>query len=139
MMRDRIRMARESMHLTQEELGIKSGSSGTTVRNWESGRTTPTDKNILKISQVLGKSVPWLKGEVPVDHVTVIGEIKSAKFPIDDHPGAIGAFGRSSPPLVRVGNDATSLQSIKGVDESKVRYAADPEAFYQEEIHSARG
>lgn len=68
MVSERIRIARELAHMSQEELGMKIGLTGSAVRKWESGKGIPYPKNILKISQVLGKSVPWLKGEVLIDH-----------------------------------------------------------------------
>lgn len=71
MFKDRIRIARESKHLTQEELGQRLDSTGATVRNWEHGRTSPSDKRIAEIAQVLGKSIEWLKGDAPIESEAV--------------------------------------------------------------------
>lgn len=40
--------------LTQEQLGNSIGVSGKTVYNWESGRTVPHKKNLMKLCYILG-------------------------------------------------------------------------------------
>ena len=54
----KIKEARESLRMTQEELSVKSGISRTTISALENGtqRATST-KTLLKIAKALGKSV----------------------------------------------------------------------------------
>ena len=54
----KIKEARESLRMTQEELSAKSGISRTTISALENGtqRATST-KTLLKIAKALGKSV----------------------------------------------------------------------------------
>jgi len=58
---DRIRHARLSANLTQEQLGAVAGISGSAINQLESGETkTMKPENLFKIARKLRKSAEWL-------------------------------------------------------------------------------
>lgn len=54
----RIKQCREEMHLSQQELAIKSGVSRATISGLESGQiTVTTTETLIKIARALDKRV----------------------------------------------------------------------------------
>lgn len=49
-----VRQARKQAGLSQEALGAKVGVSGAAVGQWESGKTTPSGANTLRLIDILG-------------------------------------------------------------------------------------
>ncbi|WP_027709920.1 helix-turn-helix domain-containing protein [Zooshikella ganghwensis] len=64
---EKIKAARLSAELTQEELAEKCGVSRATVNQWEakdpSKRINPRKQNLQKISEVTGAPLGWLKSK----------------------------------------------------------------------------
>lgn len=58
----RIRRARESQGLRQEDLADKTGIMQKTISNYENGVSYPNSVNLTKISDVLEVSADWLLG-----------------------------------------------------------------------------
>ena len=60
---DRIKTARESANLTQEELGSKCGTTKQTIYKYEIGKVTniPLDR-LQRIAEVVGVSAAYLMG-----------------------------------------------------------------------------
>ena len=56
-MKNRLKVARAEMDLTQEELAKRIGVSRQTINAVESGRYVPSTVLALKMAQVFGKSV----------------------------------------------------------------------------------
>ena len=56
-MKNRLKVARAEMYLTQEELAKRIGVSRQTINAVESGRYVPSTVLALKMAQVFGKSV----------------------------------------------------------------------------------
>ena len=56
-MKNRLKVARAEIDLTQEELAKRIGVSRQTINAVESGRYVPSTVLALKMSQVFGKSV----------------------------------------------------------------------------------
>lgn len=52
--RNRIRKAREGLHLSQEDLADKVGVSVQTISNWERGVSEPSLQNRLILKEILG-------------------------------------------------------------------------------------
>ena len=75
---ERIRTARESNGLTQQELAKKVGVDATSIRNYEHSRSTPRQRTLKALESVLGAS---LRG--PVNAMT--------DFHAKLRPGEIGA------------------------------------------------
>lgn len=58
-----IRKIRRALDMTQQELARKLGVTQATVAQWESGKTTPPLKTILKLAAALGVTVDELISE----------------------------------------------------------------------------
>ena len=56
-MKNRLKVARAEMYLTQEELAKRIGVSRQTINAVESGRYVPSTVLALKMAQVFGKAV----------------------------------------------------------------------------------
>lgn len=48
---------RKEKMITQQDLAAKIGVKQSTIAMWETGKSVPCMKNILRISQVLGTSI----------------------------------------------------------------------------------
>lgn len=59
---DRIRDSRIAAELTQHQLAVKLGDSitGQTISSYEANRHVPENERLLRIAEILGKSVAWL-------------------------------------------------------------------------------
>ena len=56
-----LRLARNEVGLSQEEIAFRLGVARRTVQNWESGRSEPTIGQAMEWFQILGKSpIPFL-------------------------------------------------------------------------------
>lgn len=66
----RLKKARESKKLSQDQLAKLVGTQGkSSVSNWENGYSTPTLETVIKISRVLNRSVEYLfDNKVQVTH-----------------------------------------------------------------------
>ncbi|MDR0454191.1 MAG: helix-turn-helix domain-containing protein [Deferribacteraceae bacterium] len=57
---NRIRSVRKNLNITQTAFGERLGKTITTVQNWESGRNTPDEGNIMFIAQMFNVNYRWL-------------------------------------------------------------------------------
>lgn len=57
---DRIKRRRKELKLTQKELATFIGISAASVTQWELGYTSPSGKNLWKLSEILKCEVDWL-------------------------------------------------------------------------------
>lgn len=63
---DRLRLVRESVGMSQEELGEAAGVGRATIARIESGKGTPRRATLIAISFATGVSLEWLEnGESP--------------------------------------------------------------------------
>lgn len=56
-----LRQARQAKQLTQAELASKSGLSVGTIQNYESGQSSPNERNLKRLADALGISVDSLR------------------------------------------------------------------------------
>lgn len=63
---DRIRMARESVGMTQAELAERLGVEPPSVSRWESGGYSPRPSRLAEMAKILGRPPDWFVG-VPKD------------------------------------------------------------------------
>jgi transcriptional regulator with XRE-family HTH domain len=63
----RIRQARDSASLTQEELAAKIPVEPREIRRWERGESAPGRRNLRRLAEVTGKEIDWLRGVVEPD------------------------------------------------------------------------
>lgn len=59
---NKIRELREEKGLTQKELGAKLGVAQAAVAQWESGKSTPTLPNMVRVADALGVTLDQLMG-----------------------------------------------------------------------------
>jgi len=59
---------------SQEYLAERSGVSRQIVSRWESGRATPTYKNVLLLSEIFGVSVDYFTGDKELSEEAAISE-----------------------------------------------------------------
>lgn len=59
----RIRMRREQLHISQQELANMLETSQPQIYKYESGRNIPSGEVIVKLSRILDVSTDWLLGE----------------------------------------------------------------------------
>ena len=66
----RIRLRRQALGLTQQEIADLAGfaGGGTTVRHWEAGRRYPSTAQVLTLARILGRSPGWLLAGGLPDH-----------------------------------------------------------------------
>ena len=59
---DRIKRARESAGLTQQQLGeaVSAGGGRQQVYNWEAGLRTPRLVTLARIAEITGVSAAWI-------------------------------------------------------------------------------
>ncbi|WP_370875960.1 helix-turn-helix domain-containing protein [Corynebacterium striatum] len=63
---DRLRLVRESVGMSQEELGDVAGVGRATIARIESGKGTPRRATLIAIAFATGVSLDWLEnGETP--------------------------------------------------------------------------
>ena len=75
----RMKSYREMKNLTQQNMSEILGVSLSTARSWEKGELYPRQEiQFVGIASLLGVSVEWLKGEVPIDQLPV-GESAGSK------------------------------------------------------------
>lgn len=58
----RIKLGRESIHMSREELGRRIGVTGRTIANIEYGEKSTSIKNLCEIAKILGVSLDWISG-----------------------------------------------------------------------------
>lgn len=58
----KLRKARKSKRLTQQELADKVGTNRVNVTRWETGRTEPNFETLIKLVDLLDVSLDWLFG-----------------------------------------------------------------------------
>jgi len=81
-MSTRIKTARESLCLSQAELGAAVGVSQTCVWNWEAGYTKPRPRSLGALASTLKVSVEHLEAGSPIERPgpdTVEGVLEEAK------------------------------------------------------------
>lgn len=59
---ERLKELRKQAHLTQVELAGQLGIVQSSYADWERGKKKPTQKNLVKIAQILSVSVDYLVG-----------------------------------------------------------------------------
>ncbi|WP_051318324.1 S24 family peptidase [Cohnella thermotolerans] len=59
---ERLRQARKEARLTQSELASRVKTKKTTISNYETGYSTPSQEMLSDLADVLGKSTDWLLG-----------------------------------------------------------------------------
>ena len=72
---ERLTLARTRIkpRLTQVKMAERLGATAhTTIWRWENGRTTPGDRDIIAVAQVLGTTPEWLKGETEEEDSEVL-------------------------------------------------------------------
>lgn len=62
---DKIRMMRQLLGLTQSDLATKLGVTKSAITLYETGKSEPNFKNLIKLSRVLSVTTDWLLGEPP--------------------------------------------------------------------------
>ena len=72
----RIKAARKSVHITQEELGKRLGVSKAAVSQWEGAATTPDVHNLLRISEVTHVPIAWLLTGQPLPEQATNGTLR---------------------------------------------------------------
>ena len=60
-MKDRLKMVRKSLSLTQTEFGEKVGVKGNTITNYENGLRNPSDAVIFSICREFNINEKWLR------------------------------------------------------------------------------
>lgn len=83
----KLREIRQNVGLSQKQIAIELGVSYPTVSEWESGKKTPTAKNLERLASLLGCSVDYLLGyedniESKGIRVPVLGRV-AAGIPIE--------------------------------------------------------
>jgi transcriptional regulator with XRE-family HTH domain len=58
---ERIRQARLALSLSQAEIAKRLEITPTTVRNWETGRTSPRPRSWPRLSKLLQRDIAWLQ------------------------------------------------------------------------------
>ena len=59
---DRLKLLREEMNITQEELGVFFGFSDATINRYEKGQRQPSTEMLCKIADYFCVSVDYLLG-----------------------------------------------------------------------------
>lgn len=59
---NRLKECRESRGFSQKYVAITLGVSAPTVCDWESGKKSPSQKNLRKLSEFYGKTIDYLLG-----------------------------------------------------------------------------
>ena len=73
---DRLRRVRESVGLSQDELGEAAGVGRATIARIESGKGTPRRATLIAIAFATGVSLEWLEnGETPAPDSPGGGEV----------------------------------------------------------------
>lgn len=62
MLSDRLRSIRKEKKLTQEQLALLVNTKKTTISNYETGYSTPSNEMLSDLADVLGVSVDYLLG-----------------------------------------------------------------------------
>ena len=65
MLAERIAEARNSLSLTQKELGARIGVDAMTVSRWERGIVAPRPKHLRALHEITGRPLSWFFGEDP--------------------------------------------------------------------------
>ena len=61
-MHNRIKESRKAAGMSQKYVSMTLGIAGPSVSNWESGKTKPTNDNIVKLAALFGVSADYLLG-----------------------------------------------------------------------------
>ena len=73
----RIKMIREKLGLTQQEMASKLGYKMLTISRWERGERTPSLNDLSKLAELYGVNLHWL----------LTGEGRMFRFEVPDIPG----------------------------------------------------
>lgn len=60
-MKERLKMLRETLGLSQDEFGKRIGSARNTIANYELGRRNPSNTTVMAICKEFGVSEVWLR------------------------------------------------------------------------------
>lgn len=71
----RIKYARKSMNLTQEELGRQMCTDGKYISRLESGKSLPSLKRLVQLSRVLGCSCDYFLWDMDVTETETVVDI----------------------------------------------------------------
>lgn len=81
MIGNRIRTAREQLGLSLEDVAEKVGVSHQSVQQWETGKSAPHRKRMIKLAAVLGRSPSWIQFGIDSDSpMTTDDFIKTPEF-----------------------------------------------------------
>lgn len=61
-MNNRIRECRKAAGMSQKYVSVTLGLAGPSISNWESGKTKPSNENLVKLAALFGVSVDYLLG-----------------------------------------------------------------------------
>lgn len=98
MVGDRIKLLREGLSQSQEELASAIGMHSNTVARWERGELTPRGTSLSKLAQALKTSTAYLLGETddPKRYTTILGD--GPEIDGDKRPLSPAAFTSLFPP-----------------------------------------
>lgn len=75
----RVRIARETLGLTQEETASALGMKRTSVTQMEHGKRKITATELIKLSQLFRRNVEWLLGDEPDESVETTALYRATK------------------------------------------------------------
>ena len=66
-MHNRIKECRKAAGMSQKYVSVTLGIAGPSVSNWESGKTKPTNDNVVKLAALFGVTADYLLGLDPTE------------------------------------------------------------------------
>lgn len=78
LVKDQIKMRREALDVSLQELGFRTGVTEQAVRHWESGRSYPTKRKARAVEEALGITIDWTEGGARSDHPSTASLIDHA-------------------------------------------------------------
>lgn len=61
-MNNRIKECRKAAGMSQKYVSMTLGLAGPSISNWESGKTKPTNENLVRLASLFGVTVDYLLG-----------------------------------------------------------------------------
>ena len=61
-MNNRIKECRKAAGMSQKYVSMTLGLAGQSISNWESGKTKPTNENLVRLASLFGVTVDYLLG-----------------------------------------------------------------------------
>lgn len=116
---ERIRMAREAKGLNQDELAELMKVEPPTVSRWESGEIRPRPKRLVKLAEILDRTVDWLNGVAA--HPESIAKLQSRIESLEATKDA--ALDKDTKELVRIFRDVIPTQRRAVIEFARTRIA----------------